>query len=53
MMSDFCHVQSFIEAAGFAPIMTASAHRTYQNATDKGFGADNISGVIQLFENQP
>jgi len=48
---DFKYAQLFVEAADLEPIMTESARCTYQHAIDKGFGADNISGVIQLFEN--
>lgn len=50
---DFGYVQSFVEDAGVAPIVTASARRAYQKAIGKGFAADNISGVIQLSEITP
>jgi len=47
---DFAYVQRLAENAQLDPLMITAARKSYQTAKNKGFGADNISGVIQIFD---
>jgi 3-hydroxyisobutyrate dehydrogenase len=46
---DFCYVMQTAQTENAAIPVTTAIHHIYQEAIDKGFGNNNITGVVQLF----
>lgn len=49
---DFAYIQKLAKNTPLDPRMITAARKSYQIARNKGFGADNISGVIQIFDDR-
>ncbi len=47
---DFAYVQRLAENTPLDPLMITAARKSYQTAKNKGFGAENISAVIRIFD---
>ncbi len=47
---DFAYIQRLAKNAHLNPLMITAARKSYQTAKNKGFGANNVSKVIQIFD---
>lgn len=49
---DFRYALEMAEKAGIVSLSMRAVHKVYEEAIAQGYGGDNITGVIQLFEAQ-
>lgn len=47
---DFGYAEEFVSESGLTPIITKASRAAYKRAQEAGFGGDNISGVIQIYQ---